>query len=87
MLDTPHVNQAFYPYFQGCQYKTIPPESAPDFVTGPAAPELAAIPLPKTEFPINARNSAYFREIIGDRVRISIGKRMTKKGAFLAVFF
>ena len=42
---------------------------------------------PKPAIPVNTMKSAHFREIIGDRVRISIGKRMTKKGAFLAVFF
>ena len=32
--------------------------------------------------PVNARNSAHFRDIIWDRVRISIGKRAGKKSSF-----
>jgi environmental stress-induced protein Ves len=41
---------------------------------------------PKTTIPVNTRKSAHFREIIGDIVRISIGKRAAKKSTFFSVF-
>jgi len=40
----------------------------------------------RMKFPINVRSSAHFREIIGDIVRISIGKRSAKKRCFLGRF-
>ena len=43
--------------------------------------------LPNPAIPANARNSACFRDIIGDRVPISIRKRMTKKKLLFGRFF
>ena len=37
--------------------------------------------------PVNQKNSAHFMEVIGNIVRISIGKRAAKKSPFLAAFF
>jgi len=40
----------------------------------------------QTSIPAKAINSACFREIIVDRVPISIGKKAAKKSAFLVIF-
>jgi len=45
---------------------------------------LLARTIPKPAIPVNPRNPAHFKEIIGDIVRISIGKRAAKKSTFLA---
>jgi hypothetical protein len=42
--------------------------------------------IPKTAIPANTMNSARFREIIEDRIRISIEKEGTKKSAFFYHF-
>ncbi len=42
--------------------------------------------LPITTIPVKASSSAHFGEIIGEIVRISIGKRAAKKNYFFVIF-